>query len=104
MANALTPKTPAVSFANLICRFDDKFVLLDLAREIILPAFTDLSLKRGYGGTTYFFFETKISEIPGLDGMNVPFIIVHGKLVKDTVLTREQVFTLDQGLVSAQQS
>ena len=104
MPNAPTPKAPAVSFANLICRFGDKFVLLDLAREVVLPAFTDQSLKRRYRDTTYFFFETKISEIPGSDGTNVPLIIVHGKLVKDTVLTREQVFSQDRGLVPAQES
>ncbi|MGA3039596.1 MAG: hypothetical protein ABSF54_02265 [Bryobacteraceae bacterium] len=31
------PNLSTVSFANLICRFGEKYVLLDFAKEIVLP-------------------------------------------------------------------
>jgi hypothetical protein len=39
-------RIPTVSFANLICRFGDVYVLLDFASEVVLPAFADPNLKR----------------------------------------------------------
>src|ERR1035438_30208 len=56
-----------VSFVNLICRFGDKFVLLDFANEIVLPAFTDSKLRRKYGDTTYVFQAVDLIEIPATE-------------------------------------
>jgi len=92
-----------VSFANLICRFGEKFVLLDYAREIVIPAFTDRTLSRSYGRTHYFFLDVGV-EIRPVDNGAVPAIFVYGRLVKDTVLEREQVYSSEQGLVTAPQT
>jgi hypothetical protein len=49
------PKALHLSFANLTCRFGERFVLIDLAKEVIYPAFFDRSYSRKYGPTAYFF-------------------------------------------------
>jgi hypothetical protein len=98
------PKTPTVSFANLICRFGEKFVLLDLANEIVIPAFIDTTLRRKYGATNYFFLEVTIKEIAGPKSTDIPLLVVYGRLVKDTVLTSEQVYTPEHGLEPAAES
>lgn len=98
-------RTPSVTFANLICRFGDRHVLLDLAREVVLPAFADTSLRRPYGSTSYFFFGIKLSEFENPDtDAGVPLLVLYGQFVKDTILTRTQVFSPDVGLVSDEES
>jgi len=43
-----------VSFANFICKFGDKHDLLDLALEIIIPAFLGENLEtRSYAGLSH---------------------------------------------------
>jgi hypothetical protein len=86
----------AVSFVNLICRFGDAFVLLDFANEIVLPAFTDSNLERRYGDTTYIFRDVDLIEIPSIEeGARANLLVVYGRLIKDTLLTREQIYTPD---------
>ena len=98
-------RTPSVLFANLICRFGERYVLLDLAHEVVLPAFTDTSLKRPYGSTSYFFFGIRLSEFENPDpDARVPLMVLHGQFIKDTVLTRTQVFSAEAGLVSDEES
>lgn len=82
-----------VSFVNLICRFGDKFVLLDFANEIVLPAFMDSKLVRKYGDTTYVFQGVDLIEIPATEAAGVPLLVVYGRLIMDTLLTREQIYT-----------
>ena len=104
MPTSIVPNVPPVSFANLICRFGDRFVLLDFANEVILPAFLDASLERKFGNTVYFFFQVAVAEIPVPNESVQPQLVVHGRLVKDTLLTREQVFVQGQGLIPAEGS
>jgi len=40
--------------ANFTCRFGEKFVLLDMFDEVVMPAFTNLKRKRKYGDAEYF--------------------------------------------------
>jgi len=55
---------PQLNVANFICKFDD-LVLLDLAEEIVLPAFLDSDLKRTYADTTrYFILDAGIGPVP----------------------------------------
>ena len=91
-------KGPSVSFANLTCRFGNTFFLLDLAQEIVLPAFLDSNLKREYSDTTYFFLGVTVADI---ETEKTPLLIVYGRLVKDTLLTSEQIFTPGRGLEPA---
>jgi len=46
--------------ANLICRFGEKKVLLDMLNEIVLPAFLDSMLRRRYEDTSYLFYDVKL--------------------------------------------
>lgn len=88
--------TRALEFANLVCRFGDK-VLLDHFDEIVYPSFTDGELRRSYGSTSYFFSDVDLVHLDGRDGSEV--IGLCGRFIKDTTLTREQVYVEGQGLV-----
>ncbi len=95
-------KTNSISFANLICRFGETKVLLDLAREIVLPAFLDHTLLRKSGeDTQYFFYQTELREYQNVFDPDspVPLLVVHGRFIKNTVLRRTQVFEEEVGLV-----
>jgi len=90
-----------VEFANFICRFGEEKVLLDLASEIVIPAFLSTDLLREYGDTRYFFFQTKFIE---LQKGEKPIIAIAGRFVKDTVLEREQIYDEKKGLVPDHES
>ena len=85
------------SFANFICRFGSEKVLLDYAMEIVLPAFTDDTLVRGYGSTHYFFYNSDI-VILNKDA-DEPTVAVTGRFIKNTQLSREQIFDDTRGLL-----
>lgn len=85
------------SFANFICRFGGHKVLLDYAQEIVLPAFTDDSLVRSYGDTSYFFHSVEV-EVKK-DGRAEPLVLLSGHFIKNTKLTREQIFEQDKGII-----
>lgn len=90
------------SFANFVCKFGAQKSLLDYASEIVLPAFTDDSLIRSYGKRThYFFYETEVGTI-NIDDEDI--VIVSGRFIKNTELTREQIFDPDKGLVKDESS
>ena len=88
--------TRALEFANLVCRFGDK-VLLDHFDEVVYPSFSDDELRRGYGSTTYFFSDVDLVHLDGRDGAEV--LGICGRFIKDTTLTREQVYVEGEGLV-----
>ncbi|MGA3134012.1 MAG: hypothetical protein ABSD59_24890 [Terracidiphilus sp.] len=92
------PPTPSIVFANVTCRFGGKYILLDLAEEIAIPAFTDSSLKRRYGPTSYFFIDVGILDV-SVEDAEEPQLTIYGRFVKDTVLTRSQTYSLETGLV-----
>jgi hypothetical protein len=94
-------RTQTASFANLVCRFGDKFLLLDFADEIVVPAFTDATVKREYASTSYFFLKVRMAEVRYGDD---DLLVIYGRLVKDTVLMREQVYVPDAGLVPSRDS
>lgn len=77
-----------MNVANVICRFGEK-VLLDYAREIVLPAFFDDTLIRHYKGSDYFFYNVKYVE---LEEGSAPVLGIAGQLVRNTILEREQIF------------
>lgn len=93
------PKAFHLSFANLTCRFGDEFVLIDLAKEVIYPAFFDEDYRREYGPTAYFFRNVGMAAIE-VEGLERPQLTIYGRLIKDTVLTRTQVYSPATGLVS----
>ena len=86
-----------MEMGNLICRFGDKKVLLDLAEEVVLPAFIDNSLVRSYDKTSYFFYD--VSPVTLLNNQHEQVIGIAGRFIKDTTLEREQIFENGKGLI-----
>jgi hypothetical protein len=82
-----------IEFANFVCKFGNKN-LLDLAEQVILPAFRSNSERR-YAAARYFFHEVEVLTLD--DKKEV--LCIAGRLVKETKLTREQVYDEKQGLV-----
>lgn len=80
-------KSRNLNFANFICHFGDKYEMLDLAEEIIIPAFMS-PLKRKYSDTMYFFHDVALLD---LGSAAAPVAALAGRLVKDTQIQREQI-------------
>lgn len=83
------PRKHQLEFANFILRFGDDRVLLDLAEEIVIPAFTSPDLERSYGETKHFFHDV---EILNFGDDEHPTLCIAGRYIKDTFVKREQVF------------
>jgi len=82
--------------ANLICRFGDS-VLLDYADEVVLPSFLDSNLSREYAFVREFFHQ--VEKVVLDDNPSMPVLGIVGRLIKDTTLSREQIYEKDKGLV-----
>jgi len=93
----MADKSLNMEMGNLICRFGDKKVLLDLAEEVVLPAFIDNSLVRSYDKTSYFFYD--VSPVVLLNNQHEQVIGIAGRFIKDTTLEREQIFENGKGLI-----
>ena len=92
----------SASFANFICRFGDEKVLLDYAEEIVIPAFTRDTYVRSYGKRTHYHFYNV--ELINLDEeQEVPVLGLAGRFIKDTELTRHQIFDQKKGLIQDEQ-
>lgn len=76
-----------IAFANFICRFGEHAVMLDLAEEVVLPAFLSGG-SRKYGDSTYSFREVSLENFGTREQ---PELVLVGRMVLDTVLVRDQV-------------
>lgn len=94
-------KKGSVAFANFICTFGDKGGLLDQS-NITMQAFLTDTLIRTYGNGRYHLYDAKIVEMGNADG--TPILALRGHFVKNTILSREQLFDADAGLVASRQS
>lgn len=89
-------------FANFICKFGEKN-LLDYAENIVIPAFTKDTYIRSYGKKThYHFYEVDLLNMAS--DSSDPILVLAGRFIKDTELTRHQVFDARKGLVQDEQS
>ncbi len=79
-----------VEFGNLICRFGEQYVLLDLFSHVIWPAFTNGSV-RTYDRTSFIFQNVRLHKIEQSNG-DTPLLALSGRLIKDTTLERDQVY------------
>lgn len=86
-----------LELGNFICKFGKDIVLLNFLEELILPSFQDQNQKRAYGKTSYFFHNVNIVHIPNKHNKNVVGVI--GRIIKDTILEREQIFEEGKGLI-----
>ncbi|MGG5812220.1 hypothetical protein [Falsiroseomonas sp. CW058] len=89
-------------FANFVCHFGSDAVLLDYAREIVVPALTDPALKRTYGPDTVYVIRD--AELVRFGEPQSPVVAVGGRFIKNTVLRRHQVLHPEQGLIPDQQA
>lgn len=96
-------RIPSIVFANLTCRFGQDYFLLDFAREVVIPAFTDPGLRRKFGQTSYFFLNVGIIDVQ-VEEIDDSQLTVYGRIVKDTVLTRSQIYSPESGLVADEDS
>lgn len=87
-------KSENATILNLTCKFGSKD-LLDLANEIIIPAFKS-NLERKYGATRYLLIDVQIADI-GEEGRSEKAI--YGRFIKDTILKSEQILTSDKQLI-----
>lgn len=89
-------------FANFNCRFGDRKELLDLAVEVVIPAFTNENLVRNYRDTaSYRFHNVELIPIKE-DGGQTVFVIA-GQFIKNKKLTRHQTFDERKGLIADEQ-
>lgn len=95
-------RNQCAAFANFICTFGVKKVMLDFIEELIYPAFTDKKYKRtARGGTTYFFEGVTLKVLA--EG-EIPTLGLCGRFVKNTTLKRVQVYDGEKGIVADPQS
>jgi len=79
-----------VEFGNLVVRFGDK-VLLDHFDEIVYPAFID-GYTRTFSETKYFFEKVSLVRLGEIPDTDAPLVAVVGRIIKDGVLRRDQVY------------
>jgi len=92
-------KSRNLNFANFICHFGDKHEMLDLASEIVIPAFSS-KFRRKYSDTEYLFLDVQLLNLASEE---VTVTALAGRFVKDTQLQREQVLK-DGALVRDQRT
>jgi hypothetical protein len=68
-----------------------------------IPAFTDSTLVRNFGETRYFFFRVGLVEV-SVPGRTESQLTVFGRIVKDTVLKRTQIYSKESGLIPDERS
>ena|ERR1035437_8464118 len=86
------PRQPSITFANVIVRFGPELVLLNLAEQIVIPAFTDPTLRRKFGETVYLFINTGWASYLPTRGQPEE-LCLFGQLVKDTILHSDQILS-----------
>jgi len=87
-----------LEFGNYTLKFGEHKVLLDLFEEIVMPSFHEMRYLRSIKGKgEYFFLDTKIVVLDG--SKSQPILGISGRIVKNTILRREQIFSYKNGLV-----
>lgn len=86
-----------LSFANFVLKFGEEKALLDYAKDVVIPAFTDDKLIKNYSSTSFYFYEAKLEVLS--DDAEEPTLAITGRFIKDTKLKREQIFDPEKGLV-----
>ncbi|MCC3255410.1 hypothetical protein [Xanthomonas campestris] len=91
----MASKTSTIELANFVCRFGEK-VMLDEFDKIVYPAFFKDSLKRKYGETKFFFEKVNLVKVKASNDSEA--LAIAGRIIKDTVLRRDQVYVPGEGL------
>ncbi|MFJ5339582.1 hypothetical protein ACIPSD_10750 [Pectobacterium sp. CHL-2024] len=81
-----------LEFGNYTLKFGDNLVLLDLLDEIVMPSFYEMNYIRSIKDRAdYFFINTEMVVLD--DSEEHPVIGIQGRIVKNTVLTRDQIIS-----------
>src|SRR5476651_65737 len=72
-----------LNLANFTCTFGDKFLLLDMFEQIVLPAFQG-GHNRTHGNACYFLLDVKLIKYGDEE------LVIAGRLIKDTTVERDQ--------------
>ncbi len=87
-----------IEFGNYTLKFGEHKVLLDLFDEVVMPSFQEMKyIRKLKDKGEYFFLDTKIVVLN--DDKNSPELGITGRIVKNTKLKREQIFSKESGLV-----
>jgi hypothetical protein len=85
-----------LELGNFTLVFGEKFVLLDLFDEIVLPAFSEGEFTRKIGKhTEYVFIDVKLVH---LEDEGEPVVGLAGRLVKNTKVSRHQTYSQTGGI------
>lgn len=91
-----------IEFGNYTLKFGIKDVLLDHFDNIVFPSFLEMKYTRKLKGKgEYFFLDTKLIILN--DDEKEPVIGLSGRIVKNTMLHRDQIFS-DGDLVDDEKS
>ncbi|UDQ77111.1 hypothetical protein LJQ72_05960 [Pectobacterium brasiliense] len=81
-----------LEFGNYTLKFGDNFVLLDFLDEIVMPSFYEMNYVRSIKNRSdYFFINTEMVILD--DSEEHPVIGIQGRIVKNTVLSRDQIIS-----------
>jgi len=81
-----------IEFGNYTLKFGNEEVLLDHFDNIVFPSFLEMKYKRVLKDKgDYFFLDTKLVILN--DDDKDPIVGVSGRIVKNTMLHREQIFS-----------
>jgi hypothetical protein len=75
-----------MNLSNFTCKFGSNMVMLDLFHEVILPAFIGDHVRK-FSDASYFFIDVNLRNWQDQE------MAIIGRIVKNTTLTREQIFT-----------
>ena len=90
--------TKKLEFGNYTLKFGEAKVLLDLFRDIVMPSFHEMKHVRSLKDKgEYFFLDTKLITLE--DNPNAPVLGISGRIVKNTILKRDQIFRKNGGLI-----
>lgn len=84
-----------LSIANFVCTFGDTLAMLDLYDEVVEPAFFD-EIKRSFGESTFFLLGVNYVRVENE-------LYVSGRIVKDTVVKRDQYYEDGEIIADPQQ-
>ncbi len=85
-----------LNLANFTCTFGDKFVLLDMFDDVVLPAFTGKH-SRTHGSSRYFLLGVTLIKYDETE------LILGGRIIKDTTIERDQFYS-DGNIVKDRQT
>lgn len=82
-----------LEFANYTLNFGEEKVLIDYFTDIVMPSFFEMKYKRKLKNGEFFFLDTELIKLEKIE--REPILAIRGRIVKNTKLIREQIFSKD---------